>query len=356
MRLATASSAWGARHGFYLTFAVAAPQVGQQHGRFGQMALWRTSLERIQREFQAASSHDNRLSCYLIQVVALRQTQGDPGDPYELNRPPRVGDHGLLGASLEPGPIISDGYILVGEQVYLDAAGTPMLSPAGDPIAFDLGFRRDHRYYSSNPTAFANYECLGESAGQCLAGLQEASDAIWKNLPPQTRLASTPCELWTDALFELAWQCIPGVPLRATRKATWAGNHSLTLPINREFWPEIPAEIADPPEYWYSVIDDVFSTSVAAMDILLALPDDTQPIQPLTPGEQENRQKLFPKGVHKNPDIVDLVVRLDAAKGTDQKAIAVARSITGEPAENCPKAKKLLAHIRVLKKRRQVNL
>lgn len=72
--------------------------------------------------------------------------------------------------------------------------------------------------------------------------------------------------------------------------------------------------------------------------------------------ERENIAKLFPHGIPNDSDIVDLVVRLDSAKGTDATQLETARAFTKEAKGSDPKAKKLLARIRMLKTRGKLNL
>ncbi len=253
-------------------------------------SLWRTSLERIQERFSGMMLAAGPLSCYLVQTVELRQTDIDPGEPYELNRPPRVGGWGKSGASLEATPLVSeDGYILTGDTPIKGPDGTPYLAPSGEPVAWELGFRRDHSFYSHKPTSFQSYEPSAREAGQTLRGIPASvRGVLWKNLPPRCHCASDPVNLWTDAIFELAWQGFPGTALTATTKSTWFANWSIPLdllPLVRTQMPQqMPSEISDCPEYWYSHIDDVFSASVAAIDILLALPsgaaNESKPSKP----------------------------------------------------------------------------
>ena len=72
--------------------------------------------------------------------------------------------------------------------------------------------------------------------------------------------------------------------------------------------------------------------------------------------EQSNVQKLFPNGPHRSANVVDLAVRLNTAKGTKRSSISVAREFTKELPGNDHKARRLLAHIRMLKKRGKLNL
>ena len=70
----------------------------------------------------------------------------------------------------------------------------------------------------------------------------------------------------------------------------------------------------------------------------------------------ENIWQLFPKGPPEDSDLVDVVVRLDAAKGSAASDNEIARKYTGESKDSFPKAQKILARIRMGKKRGKINL
>ena len=69
-----------------------------------------------------------------------------------------------------------------------------------------------------------------------------------------------------------------------------------------------------------------------------------------------NVQKLFPNSVPDDPDIRDLALRLNAAKGSGKSQAEIAREITGEAISNDPIAQALLARIRMLRNRGKLNL
>jgi hypothetical protein len=80
---------------------------------------------------------------------------------------------------------------------------------------------------------------------------------------------------------------------------------------------------------------------------------------PITNAERANRansSKLFPGGVPVNADIVDLVVRLDAAKGSSKSQNEIAREFTGESPDNDARAQSLLSQIRRLKRKGHITL
>ena len=75
-----------------------------------------------------------------------------------------------------------------------------------------------------------------------------------------------------------------------------------------------------------------------------------------TSANEKNTNKFFPDGVPDDPDLVDLAVRLDAAKGSGKRQLDVARELTGEAPGSDPKAKRLLARIRMMRQRGKLNL
>jgi hypothetical protein len=73
-----------------------------------------------------------------------------------------------------------------------------------------------------------------------------------------------------------------------------------------------------------------------------------------------NHSALFPKGVPNDPDIVDLVVRLNAEKeeptANQRSYNEIARELTGETLHSDLKAQRLLARVRKLRKQGKVVL
>ena len=73
-----------------------------------------------------------------------------------------------------------------------------------------------------------------------------------------------------------------------------------------------------------------------------------------------NTSRLFPGGFPKNPDIRDLVIRLDAEKGKPESERRtnneIARELTGETKDSFPKANSLLTQIRTMKRKGRVIL
>jgi len=70
---------------------------------------------------------------------------------------------------------------------------------------------------------------------------------------------------------------------------------------------------------------------------------------------EKNKSKIFPKGIPDDTDIVDLAIRIDSARGSDAKYLDIARELTGEKLGDEPRAKKLLARLRMMRRRGQAN-
>jgi len=87
------------------------------------------------------------------------------------------------------------------------------------------------------------------------------------------------------------------------------------------------------------------------------LAQDTMPAQVVrqeTAAVRANTSKLFPKGVPENSNIVDLVVRLDAARGTGCSEISIAREFFGESEGNDPKSRSHMSQIRRMRRKGRI--
>jgi hypothetical protein len=80
---------------------------------------------------------------------------------------------------------------------------------------------------------------------------------------------------------------------------------------------------------------------------------NNDPIGELSPEERANRAKLFPGGVPTNANIVDLVVRIDAARGTGKSLREIGLEFTGGDRR---KALSLLSQIRRMKREGRITL
>lgn len=62
-------------------------------------------------------------------------------------------------------------------------------------------------------------------------------------------------------------------------------------------------------------------------------------------------EKLFPKSVPQDPDLVDAILKLDSERSESNTDIQIIRKITREPADNCPIARRIQGRIRALRAR-----
>jgi hypothetical protein len=214
--------------------------------------LWRTSLQRIQTRFLNAVNQGFRLKGYLIQSAIPRGSSGPPELPDEHEALVALGS----GAS---------------------CSAKQWLKADGNPIGIEPGFRRLHRFYSQVRDSFGQYKPIADDAGIAIQGVPaEVWQVLWKQLPIDSQLQNASESVWTDALFELAWQRIPGAPLSADKFA-WIENTSVELDALEALGSRdpqfVPVGIKSPPDHWYSKIEDLFTASVAAIDILLAISD-----------------------------------------------------------------------------------
>ncbi len=69
-----------------------------------------------------------------------------------------------------------------------------------------------------------------------------------------------------------------------------------------------------------------------------------------------NNRKLFPKGLPQNPNLIDLVLRLNSQRDSGKSKSQIAREFTKETAGNDRRAQSLLAQIRRLIREGRLNL
>ena len=92
--------------------------------------------------------------------------------------------------------------------------------------------------------------------------------------------------------------------------------------------------------------------SLAPVDDTLHCTVEQAPIGPI----RADRLPLFPKGVPDDPDLVDLVARIDAHKSSGKSRNTIARELTGETAPNDRRAQRLLRQVRRMQFDGRVNL
>lgn len=233
---------------------------------FQGLNLWRTSLESAKKRFDALPTNSGPLVCILIQSRIPASPK--PNAPTIVGLPPFISQG--LGLSMEP-------------------------RQSGTPGQMQPGFCRFHYGYANDVKNWREFESIAHEAGRCMNGLPGALNRLlWKDwngeIPPNHFDSS----FWIDAIFELAWQRIPGSPLVA-EKFAWHGDTRIRidqLHYLKEFpVPELPDDLTD--DHWYSRIDDLVSASVNAIDALLALDDSTpndQDLSQLSRNEQANNE------------------------------------------------------------------
>ncbi|MCA9125016.1 MAG: hypothetical protein H6822_19730 [Planctomycetaceae bacterium] len=120
-------------------------------------------------------------------------------------------------------------------------------------------------------------------------------------------------------------------------------------------------DFCDPP--WHRIQGDLIrlgadpaTFSQLTAPAIVALLERMAPVLVDPVANEENVRKLFPQGVPDDSEVVDVVVRLDAARGTGKSKSEIAREYTGETSPNDEKAKKILARIRMLRNRGKLNL
>lgn len=292
--------------------------------------LWRSSLQRMQQQFAAASQDAEKLTCVLTQSIVPewpKRLEG-PFPPETMGR--RAVSQGS-GPLLEPKQLfwrrfhkeqtaisgrqtvvgvtppkngwsylfVNKGKVLVTEDAELEPLvgahptynenGKPFVFSSGEPMGIHPGSKRDYLIYAAKTAAANQFNSIAANAGRTLYGLPaNVNRVLWRDwIDGFTTIDDG--AMWVNALFELAWQHIPGSSLIA-RKLAWDGKTSIpldALPHLRQ-QAERGAPIAgldsitDPPAHWYSVIDDLMTASVAAIDILLNIPVETKHDSPET--------------------------------------------------------------------------
>ncbi|MDA0810861.1 MAG: hypothetical protein O2931_06285 [Planctomycetota bacterium] len=259
-----------------------------------QSTVWRKSLQRLRERFtNAAARHHVQLTCVLKQFVIVPGGAKTPDLPdlWEtddkvivafgrgLHRQPR----GRPDLDLDVGSCSRD--LSVGDTPACEPKGKPIVLPAGRslPIGSEV-FGQYSVYANGSPkhqeVTYGLFDSTATDAGQCLVGLPvEVNRVVWRDWLGGFDAVDNR-DMWVNALFEIAWQRIPGSPLVASKFA-WNGRTSVPL----DALPKLRlqgesgvllddlAKIPDPPTHWYSVITDLSSASVYAIDLLLAIGD-----------------------------------------------------------------------------------
>lgn len=336
-------------------------------------SLWRTSLQTMRERFAEAARTNDRLTCVLTQSIIpewpKRTEPPDPPaiasmEPVALGGGPRrelrqlftkrengeetvVSDVGrllqkdwhlrildksqrirLCGAEYEP---------LAGDRPAHNIDGKPIVFSDGEPVAMRLGASRRYIIYAdrSRPDRAAfcqSFHSTATDAGRCLQGLPpEVNRILWRDwLDGFTTIDDK--AMWINSLFELAWLRLPGSPLAADKFA-WSGTTSIPLDalphLRRHAEPMAGiTDIPDSPAHWYSVLENLLSASVAAVDALLAIGDETK-AKPADgkaaqaipePSEEVTNQQVIEKLEQQTPKLdTESVEWLAARKENEEK-------------------------------------
>lgn len=282
-------------------------------------ASWKATLQDLRKRFCESAGNQERLSCVLTHSV-VPEWPKRPDGPY----PPEVDGMEPIAMGCGPSrwpqqffvrtenneetvvselaPMSGQSYRLkmldlssklrlgdvqfapfVGENAVHNITGNPILFSNGEPVAMRQGIEQNYFVHAGGAphqriTSISSFFSLAAQAGQCLESMPASVNRIlWHQWLAGFRTIGDK-GMWISALFELAWQPTPG-PSLAAKKFAWSGTTNVALdelPQAREQAKngagiDAVADIPDPPSHWYSVIDDLVSASIAAIDILLAL-------------------------------------------------------------------------------------
>jgi hypothetical protein len=170
----------------------------------------------------------------------------------------------------------ADGTPVFADRPVLDVNGKPMVNSAGEAYAVERGAIRTLQVHGDCQA----FQCFSQIAREAGCSVPAMMPEARKLLFPDTVRETDPLKCWLYALFDLAWRNTPGSPLKAERH-TWVGNTSVSLrslPHLRRAAAagamvapsELLAQVPDPPDRFYSILGDLWTASIAAIDILSA--------------------------------------------------------------------------------------
>lgn len=230
----------------------------------------RASFVRCRERLVAAKAKHRALSALLIHQSLV-------GNSPEPARPDLFVAQGMHGLNLRGGPHCDP-------QQILDEKGKPSKLFPGASRTYSLfgkQFPGSSNFVYSE--ALAEYDHAAAALGRLLDRLApDIRQQIWCDWP-FGYLKSEPTDMWTNAVFELAFQEHHATTLAAERR-TWHANTQLNIKdISRfrhsdENGPEILRPlieyVGDPPVYWYSWLADIWQASIDAIDLLVTLLPD----------------------------------------------------------------------------------
>ena len=186
------------------------------------------------------------------------------------------------------------GHPLSGLFPFLDARGTPISFPNGDPIAYRLGLTQNRilyqkdRYHEIKPSPFIpQFSRTLTAAGQLLLDLPtNVLRQIWKGWGKSAHLSKDPLCRWIDALFEYNWQQRGRRP-PLKRRAYLSGGHTSIYLRGNNIFPRLPnVYLKDNcpheggyPFNWSSDIEDIVSSSMDLLGYITS--EEREQVQPM---------------------------------------------------------------------------
>jgi hypothetical protein len=299
--------------------------------------LWIVSLTELRSRFADIGRRQRKIVCVLTHSIV-------PAWPLleELPKPKEIATltyFGCRATTLRDARQVFDGRRegnklavepRIADKPVCDPTGEPILFSDGQPVSIELGATRQYEIYAdgSTPERLAICEeflSAAAQAGRCLHGLPDGVQrVVWRDWPDGFGKLNDGY-LWINAVFELAWQHIPGSPLAADRWV-WKGQQSATLDSLQHLRTMAKVQqalswlndIPDPPAHWYSVLEDLPSASVAAIDTLLAI--DTDKGKEITPPQNTGGGRVLPSGGEQSNEPTDPAEILKKLKSVERKA------------------------------------
>ncbi|MGC1276397.1 MAG: hypothetical protein WBC44_22060 [Planctomycetaceae bacterium] len=254
---------------------------------------WRRTLERLQDEFR-----DHARQYRPIRGVLFQQLEPNAVETKFPDYAPNELCGFCTGIGRQTGQLFSpDGTPLMGEWPVPDATGKPIATSAGEAFGWRFGFVRTHVLTVARSHAVGDNR-LESDGGYFVRAATEASGVLrglpagiavdlWRNWPEGFDPPHDEA-LWLDALHELALRPGTAGPLSAKPFAD-TGPHMTIGLLGEAPYPLLPPrrmfvgipDLTDGvpalhgnPYRWHSALEDLARASVAAIDLLLSLPED----------------------------------------------------------------------------------
>jgi len=237
-------------------------------------ALWRRTLQQVQKRFEEAAPERHPLRCLLVEHATPEQRKPELPPLKDFSEETTV--YWATGVYRNVRFIQNaDGTPVFTDKPVLDVDGKPIVNSAGEAYAIERGAVRTLQVHGE----YEAFQCFSQIATQAGCSVPAMPPAVRNMLFPGTVRETDPLKCWLYVLFDLAWRNMPGSPLKAERY-TWVGDTSVSLRSLPNFrraaaigakvpHPELLAQIPDPPDRFYSVLDNIGLASIAAVDILL---------------------------------------------------------------------------------------